>query len=208
MRFTVPSTRAIRPRPGGALGVILVDPVVVRTQHDEVLWVGIAPVLPRDDVVHLTLIGRSHAVIPCTDRKLGHSHDALFDASAPLLPIEVHRSADGVKERRQCAVKVYFTGDHLVDILRTRHCRAVGHTQRNFLTITIEDLSQRIQGDKDIGLQSFAWGRAMKEGFLDGFDGTLLIDGVVKLSDDMRRGSNRHCPQRVSPAIHRGAAAV
>ena len=64
--------------PGGFLWVIIVNAVVISTQHRQIRRVGGTSCFPRNEVVHLGIISRLITSFPGTGGMLSTSHHALL----------------------------------------------------------------------------------------------------------------------------------
>ena len=107
-----------------ARAVIVIDTVVVLTQHREVRRFGVSAVFVGVDVVDLASIGRYGAVWPWAHEILRHGESAKFVGREACL-IKVDR-AGGRVEKTDIKLVTKGTGHRSVDEFSASHGRAIG----------------------------------------------------------------------------------
>ena len=63
---------------GGLFRVIIINPVVIGTQHGQIRRIGGTSCFPRDEVMHLGIVSRLVASFPGTGGVLSTGHHALL----------------------------------------------------------------------------------------------------------------------------------
>ena len=77
--------------------IIVIDTVVVLTQHRQIRWFGVPAILVCVDVVNLASISGHIAVRPRTDEVLCHSQSAQLVGREACF-VEIHRAGGGVEK--------------------------------------------------------------------------------------------------------------
>ena len=104
--------------------IVIVDAVVVLTQHRQIRWLSVPAVFVSVDVVNLASIGWYVAVWPGAHEVLCHGEGAELVGREACL-IEVDRAGGGVEES-DVELVAQATFHRGVDEFSARHGRAVG----------------------------------------------------------------------------------
>ena len=110
--------------PGISRVTVVVDAVVVLTQHRQIRRLRMPAVFVGVDVVDLASIGRYGAVWPWAHEILRHGESAQLVRCEPRF-VEIHRACCGVEET-DIEFVAKGAGHRSVDEISARHGRAVG----------------------------------------------------------------------------------